>query len=61
AHMSSIALTMGSGEFREQGKVKWSVYIDYARSCNPRNVLIFISFIIIAMFFSVMGNVWLLE
>ncbi|CCE62252.1 hypothetical protein TPHA_0C00960 [Tetrapisispora phaffii CBS 4417] len=46
-------------EFREQGKVKWSVYIDYARSCNPRNVLIFISFIIIAMFFSVMGNVWL--
>ena len=46
-------------EHREQGKVKWDIYLEYAKACNPRNVMIFIVFIILSMFLSVMGNVWL--
>lgn len=46
-------------EHREQGKVKWNIYIEYAKACNPKNVVIFILFIILSMFLSVMGNVWL--
>ncbi|CCK71890.1 ATP-binding cassette glutathione S-conjugate transporter YCF1 KNAG_0I00990 [Huiozyma naganishii CBS 8797] len=46
-------------EHREQGKVKWSIYWEYAKACNPRNVVILILFIILSMFLSVMGNVWL--
>lgn len=46
-------------EHREQGKVKWKIYWEYAKACNPRNVLIFLFFIVLSMFLSVMGNVWL--
>lgn len=46
-------------EHREQGKVKWSIYWEYAKACNPRNVFIFLFFIVLSMFLSVMGNVWL--
>lgn len=46
-------------EHREQGKVKWSIYLDYAKACNPRNVIILIVFIILSMFLSVMSSVWL--
>ncbi|CAL9730528.1 metal resistance protein Ycf1p [Monosporozyma unispora] len=46
-------------EHREQGKVKWSIYWEYAKACNPRNVMILIGFIILSMFLSVMSSVWL--
>lgn len=46
-------------EHREQGKVKWDIYLEYAKACNPRYVCLFIVFIILSMFLSVMGNVWL--
>lgn len=46
-------------EHREQGKVKWQIYWEYAKACNPRNVFIFLFFIVLSMFLSVMGNVWL--
>lgn len=46
-------------EHREQGKVKWKIYWEYAKACNPRNVFIFLLFIVLSMFLSVMGNVWL--
>ncbi|KAG0665915.1 ATP-binding cassette glutathione S-conjugate transporter ycf1 [Maudiozyma exigua] len=46
-------------EHREQGKVKWNIYLEYAKACNPKNVVIFILFIVLSMFLSVMGNVWL--
>lgn len=48
-----------SKEHREQGKVKWNIYLEYAKACNPKNVLIFLVFVIISIFLSVMGNVWL--
>ncbi|EDO17723.1 hypothetical protein Kpol_1033p28 [Vanderwaltozyma polyspora DSM 70294] len=46
-------------EHREQGKVKWSIYKEYAKACNPRSVVMFLSFIVLSMFLSVMGNFWL--
>lgn len=46
-------------EHREQGKVQWKIYWEYAKACNPRNVFIFLFFIVLSMFLSVMGNVWL--
>lgn len=46
-------------EHREQGKVNWKIYIEYAKACNPRNVLIFAFFVVLSMFLSVMGSVWL--
>lgn len=46
-------------EHREQGKVKWDIYIEYARACNPRSVMIFLVFMVLSMFLAVMGNVWL--
>ncbi|CCH58178.1 hypothetical protein TBLA_0A03800 [Henningerozyma blattae CBS 6284] len=46
-------------EHREQGKVKWSIYWEYAKACNPKSIFLFLMFIILSMFFSVMGNVWL--
>ncbi|CCD27007.1 ATP-binding cassette glutathione S-conjugate transporter YCF1 NDAI_0J01150 [Naumovozyma dairenensis CBS 421] len=46
-------------EHREQGKVKWNIYLEYAKACNPRNVAIFMIFAILSMFLSVMGSVWL--
>jgi len=49
----------GRREHREQGKVKWDIYIQYAKACNPRYVLLFMSFIVISMLLSVFGNVWL--
>lgn len=46
-------------EHVEQGKVKWDVYMQYAKACNPRSVLLFLVFTIISMFVSVLANVWL--
>ncbi|SCU86268.1 LANO_0C07338g1_1 [Lachancea nothofagi CBS 11611] len=46
-------------EHREQGKVKWDIYLEYAKACNPRHVMIFMGFAVLSMFLSVIGNVWL--
>ena len=46
-------------EHREQGKVIWSIFWEYARACNPGNVIILIGFIILSMFLTVMSSVWL--
>lgn len=46
-------------EHREQGKVKWNIYLEYAKACNPKHVCVFLVFIVLSMFLSVMGNVWL--
>ncbi|KAH3901952.1 probable Metal resistance protein YCF1 [Saccharomycodes ludwigii] len=46
-------------EHREQGKVKWDIYFEYARSCNPKFVVVFIIFLILNMVLSVAGNFWL--
>lgn len=46
-------------EHREQGKVKWSIYWEYAKACNPVNVCIFLFFIVLSMFLSVLSNIWL--
>ncbi len=46
-------------EHREQGKVKWDIYLEYAKACNPKYVVLFIVFIVISMLLSVFGNIWL--
>lgn len=46
-------------EHLEQGKVKWEVYLEYARACNPFNVLLFLSATIACTCFNVASNVWL--
>lgn len=46
-------------EGMEQGKVKWSVYIEYAKASNMRYVLLFMSFLVLAMTLTTAGNVWL--
>lgn len=46
-------------EHSEQGKVKWDVYLEYARACNPRNVIIYMCFIFCSMSFNVLSSVWL--
>lgn len=51
--------TKARKEHLEQGKVKWDVYREYANACNPRNVIIFMGFIVLSMSFNVGSNVWL--
>lgn len=46
-------------EHLEQGKVKWDVYLEYARACNPYNVMIFLVTAVFSICFSVGSNVWL--
>lgn len=46
-------------ERTEQGQVKWEVYKEYAKACNPRNVAIFLSTTIFSMSFNVASSVWL--
>ncbi|AMD18957.1 HBR056Cp [Eremothecium sinecaudum] len=46
-------------EHREEGKVKWDIYLEYAKACNPKHVVILIGFVILSMLLSVLSNVWL--
>ncbi|EGW30047.1 uncharacterized protein SPAPADRAFT_144773 [Spathaspora passalidarum NRRL Y-27907] len=46
-------------EHLEQGKVKWDVYKEYAKACNPVNVMIFLSFTVISFVINVASNFWL--
>uniref|UniRef100_A0A1E5RU90 Metal resistance protein YCF1 n=1 Tax=Hanseniaspora uvarum TaxID=29833 RepID=A0A1E5RU90_HANUV len=48
-----------SKEKREVGKVRWDIYLEYAKACNPQFVLVCIGCIILSMLLSVFGNVWL--
>lgn len=48
-----------SREHREQGKVKWDIYLEYAKACNPKHVVVFMAFVVFSMFLAVMGSVWL--
>lgn len=46
-------------EHSEQGKVKWSVYKEYAKASNLWGVLGYMIFLVSSMGMSVAGNVWL--
>ncbi|KAF2715200.1 multidrug resistance-associated protein 1 [Pleomassaria siparia CBS 279.74] len=46
-------------EFSEQGKVKWGVYGEYAKTSNLVAVLIYLAFLIGAQTMSIGGSVWL--
>ncbi|RLV89993.1 Metal resistance protein YCF1 [Spathaspora sp. JA1] len=46
-------------EHLEQGKVKWDVYKEYAKACNPINVLIFLGFSVLSYVINVASNFWL--
>lgn len=46
-------------EHSEKGKVKWSVYTEYAKASNIWAVLAYLFFLIGSMALSVGGNVWL--
>lgn len=49
----------GRKEHLEQGKVKWNVYLQYAKACNPSSVIIFLVSTVLSMLVSVGANVWL--
>ncbi|GEQ70471.1 hypothetical protein JCM33374_g4148 [Metschnikowia sp. JCM 33374] len=51
--------TKARKEHSEQGKVKWDVYKEYAKACNPFNVTVFLSTTVLSMAFNVLSNVWL--
>lgn len=46
-------------EHQEQGKVKWEVYLAYARACNWWGVLLYACCLITAQVASVSGSIWL--
>ncbi|ANZ77064.1 BA75_04186T0 [Komagataella pastoris] len=46
-------------EHHEQGQVKFNVYKVYANACNPKAVCFLLFLIVVAMFTSVLGNIWL--
>lgn len=43
----------------ERGKVKWDIYLQYAKACNPKYVIIFLFFAVITMLLNVAANYWL--
>jgi ATP-binding cassette subfamily C (CFTR/MRP) protein 1 len=51
--------TMVTKEHSEQGKVKWSVYGEYAKACNIHGVLFYMIALVISQLASVGGNLWL--
>ncbi|KAK9477858.1 P-loop containing nucleoside triphosphate hydrolase protein [Lipomyces japonicus] len=46
-------------EHQEQGKVKWTVYREYAKAANTTAVVLFMILLISSQGISVLGNVWL--
>lgn len=48
-----------SKEHLERGKVKWDVYLLYAKSCNPRYVVLFMIVVVAGMSTNVLASVWL--
>lgn len=51
--------TKQTAEHVEQGKVKWDVYKEYAKSCNPLAVVVFFFFMILSSALSVGSGFWL--
>lgn len=51
--------TMTSAETSEKGKVKWTVYGEYAKACNLWGVLIYMIALVCSQALSVGGNLWL--
>lgn len=46
-------------EHREQGKVKWNIYWQYAKACNLKYVTIFLVCVGLPQMLSVTSNIWL--
>lgn len=46
-------------EHLEQGKVKWEIYLEYAKACGPVNVIIFLGFAIGSYLINVASTFWL--
>ena len=46
-------------EHSEKGKVKWNVYVEYAKASQLPAIFIYIAFLISSQVVSVAGNVWL--
>jgi ATP-binding cassette, subfamily C (CFTR/MRP), member 1 len=46
-------------EVSEKGKVKWNVYLAYAKACNPRATVIWFATIFTVQSLNVAGSVWL--
>lgn len=46
-------------EHVEQGKVKWDVYLQYARACNPSSVLLYLVFATLTIATTVLLSIWL--
>ncbi|ODV92957.1 hypothetical protein CANCADRAFT_30952 [Tortispora caseinolytica NRRL Y-17796] len=51
--------TQQAQEVSQKGKVKWSVYIEYAKACGSSGVIIYMILLTLAMSFNVLSNVWL--
>ncbi|KAK6202985.1 P-loop containing nucleoside triphosphate hydrolase protein [Scheffersomyces amazonensis] len=57
-----LVADLRSGQIREtseKGKVKWSVYIEYAKACSLLGVSIWFTLLILASCVSIGGNYWL--
>lgn len=46
-------------EHAEQGKVKWDVYIAYAKACNPRNIAIWLVSLVLGQLTLIGSGLWL--
>lgn len=55
----TVKRTVQGKEFSEQGKVKWSVYGEYAKASNLFAVAVYLVFLLGAQVAQVGGNVWL--
>ncbi|WLF81435.1 ATP-binding cassette glutathione S-conjugate transporter ycf1 [Lodderomyces elongisporus] len=51
--------TKARKEHIEQGKVKWDVYLEYAKACGPINVMIFLGCAILSYLVNVASTFWL--
>ncbi|KAI9893113.1 MAG: hypothetical protein M1814_000660 [Vezdaea aestivalis] len=55
----ALAKSKANKEFQEQGKVKWKVYIEYAKASNIIAVCIYMVAMIAAQAASIGGSIWL--
>src|ERR1700761_5005281 len=57
--MALVPITRQSKEVSAKGKVKWSVYIAYAKACNARAILMWFASIVAVQSLNVSASVWL--
>ncbi|KAI9812228.1 MAG: hypothetical protein M1826_002937 [Phylliscum demangeonii] len=55
----AVTRTTHEKEFSEQGKVKWKVYAEYAKTSNLTAVAVYLFMLVAAQTASVGGNLWL--